>query len=216
MININSFIIEILESIMLVTALSTDAFVACFGYGTNKIKIPFLSVTIINVVCSSILAISLFLGSIIRPFIPDQLTKWICFSILMVLGITKLFDSTLKSIIKKRKELHKKLSFSFLSLNFILQVYAEPEAADTDASKTLSPLEAMSLSIALSLDGLAIGFGAALSNINCVQVVAFSLISDMVAVMLGCYFGNKIAEKTSVNLSWLSGALLIILAALKL
>ncbi len=78
------------------------------------------------------------------------------------------------------------------------------------------PFEAASLSIALSLDGLAVGIGAALVNSNSVQIVLFSLISDMVAVMLGCFIGNKIAEKISFNLSWLSGLLLIVLSFLKI
>ena len=49
-----------LESILLVISLCMDTFVASFGYGTNKIKIPFTSVTVINLVCSGLLAISLF------------------------------------------------------------------------------------------------------------------------------------------------------------
>mgnify|MGYP001612947440 CR=1 FL=1 len=61
-----------LQSIILVTSLCIDAFVASFGYGTNKIKIPFSSTTIINVVCSTVLAISLFAGSIVRKFLPDR------------------------------------------------------------------------------------------------------------------------------------------------
>ena len=46
-----------LDAILLVTALSMDAFVASFAYGTSKIKIPFKSAIVINVVCSSILGI---------------------------------------------------------------------------------------------------------------------------------------------------------------
>lgn len=205
-----------LEAIFIVTALSTDAFVASFAYGSNKIRIPFSSVTIINVVCSSILAVSLFLGSIVSPFLPECLTKWICFTILFVLGIVKLFDSSLKSFIRKHNDWDKKLKFSFFNLKFILNIYANPEKADIDSSNVLSPLEAASLSIALSLDGLAVGFGAGLGSVNYIEVVLFSLISDMVAVMLGAYIGRKVAEKIPINLSWLSGLLLLVLAFMKL
>lgn len=208
--------ISTLEAIFIVTALSTDAFVASFAYGSNKIRIPFSSVTVINVVCSSILAISLFLGSIISPFIPEYLTTWICFTILFVLGIIKLFDSLIKSFIRKHINWDKKLKFSFCNLRFILNIYADPEKADIDSSSVLSPLEAASLSIALSLDGLAVGFGAGLGSVNYVEVVLFSLISDMVAVMLGAYIGRKVVERVPLNLSWLSGALLLALAFMKL
>lgn len=205
-----------LESIMLVIALSTDAFVASFAYGSNKIKIPFASVQIINIACSSILAVSLLLGTIFRQYVPGELTKTICFCILFFLGVARLMDSTIKAIIKSHTDLKKQIKFSMFNLNFILLLYADPEKADVDTSKILSPNEAVSLAIALSLDGLAVGFGAALGNINILETVIFSLIFGTVAVIFGCFLGNKVAEKIPLDLSWLSGVLLIVLAFLKL
>ena len=205
-----------LESLIMVVALSIDAFVACFAYGTNEIKIPFRSVAVIDLICTVTLALSLLLGSVIRPFVPSYLTKEICFLILLVLGLVKLCDSTLKSLIRKRKKLHKKIAFSALHLNFILHVYANPEEADTDASKLLSPAEAASLAVALSLDGLAVGFGAALASVNLYAVILLSLLAGAAAVVCGCFLGNKIAQKLPFDLSWVSGILLIVLAFLKL
>lgn len=201
---------------MIVSALSMDAFVASFAYGTNKVKIPFSSVTVINVICSAILAISLFFGSIASQFIPEELTHIICFLILFVLGMVKLSESIISSVVKKRGNFIKYLNFSFLGLNFNLGVSSNLEDESFKNKKVLSPSSAASLSIALSLDGLAVGFGAALVEANSLQIVLFSLISDMVAVMLGCFIGNRVAEKISFNLSWLSGLLLMVLAFLKL
>ena len=201
---------------MIVTALSMDAFVASFAYGTNKVKIPFSSVTVINVVCSSILAVSLFFGSIVSEFVPENLTHIICFLILFVLGMYKLAESIISYIIDKKGNFDKILKFSLLGLNFKVNILPELSEDELEHRKILKPSEAASLSIALSLDGLAVGFGAALADANSVQIVAFSLISDMAAVMLGCFIGNRVAEKISCNLSWLSGALLMILAFLKL
>lgn len=201
---------------MLVVALSTDSFVSSFAYGTNKIKIPFLSVQVINVICSAILAVSLLLGSVIRQYIPSSLTTIICFCILFILGIIKLLDSTIKSIIRKHNNLNKEIKFSLFNLNFILNLYANPEEADVDASKTLSAGEAASLAVALSLDGLFMGIGAALVNLNILEVVLYSLLFGTGAIMLGCFIGNKVAQKIPMDLSWLSGVLLIVLAFLKL
>lgn len=205
-----------LESLVLVTALSVDAFVASFAYGTNKIKIPFRSVAVITLVCSAILAVSLSLGTLVRPYVPAHLAGVVCFAILFLLGIVKLCDSALKSMIRKSQGLHKKISFSALHLDFILDVYANPENADCDCSKTLSPAEAAPLAVALSLDGLAVGFGAAIASVDPVQAVLFSLAANIIAVGFGCFVGNKVAEKLSLDLSWLSGLLLMVLAFLKL
>ncbi|WP_249168687.1 sporulation membrane protein YtaF [Alkaliphilus sp. B6464] len=209
-------LITILEAIMLASALSMDAFVSGFAYGSNKIKIPMLSVQIINIICSSILGISLLVGTVLKQYIPSWLTLAICFIILFTLGVVKLLDSVTKSIIRKHNHLDKEIEFSMFNFKFILNLYANPEEADVDASKVISPIEASSLAIALSLDGMAIGFGAALGNINALAVFLCSLVTDAAAIILGCYIGNKIARKLSFNLSWLSGVLLIILAFLKL
>lgn len=212
----NFSIITVFEAIMLASALSLDAFVASFAYGSNQIKMPFKSIQIINIVCSSILGLSLLAGAFLRQFIPSSLTIFVCFFILFILGIIKLLDSITKSIIRKNSNLNKEIKFSFLNLNFILNLYANPEAADVDGSRILSPMEATSLAIALSLDGLAVGFGAAIGNVNGWVVFLISFITNTLAVILGCSIGNKIAKKISIDLSWLSGVMLITLAILKL
>ena len=158
------------NSILLVGALSIDAFVASFAYATSKIKIPFKSALIINVVSTTILGIALFTGSFVSKFIPSVFTTSICFAMLLMLGLTKLFDSTLKALIGPKG----------------------------------------------SLDGLAAGFGAGLVAANFIQIIIFSLIVNIIAILGGCFVGNKIAEKTELNLSWLSGVTLILLAFLKL
>ena len=127
-----------------------------------------------------------------------------------------ILDSFTKSFIRKHKNLNKKIKFSFLNFKFILNLYADPEDADVDLSKVLAPAEAVALAGALSLDGLAVGFGAALANVNGPAMFIFSLATNTLAVMFGCYIGNKIAKKVSFDLSWLSGVILIVLAFSKL
>ena len=119
-------------------------------------------------------------------------------------------------VVSIRKNIDKEITFSALNLKFILRVYADPETADRDLSRVLSPAEALPLAIALSLDSIAVGFGAALTDTDLVRTLFLALLFNALAVRLGCILGNKIAEKVSFNLSWLSGLLLIILAVMKL
>ena len=203
------------EAALLVFALSLDAFAASFAYGTDRIQIPVSSMLVINGISTGILAISLFLGSLLKNVLPVRLTGALCFAILLILGTEKLCDSAIKAYIRSGRQVQNKVSFSFLNLNFILRVYADPKKADVDASKTLSPAEAASLAVALSLDGLAVGLGAAMHAINGIQVLVLSLAIGAAAVMGGSILGNRLSRKSSVNLSWLSGILLIALAFLK-
>ncbi len=207
---------SILEICLLVAALSVDAFVASFAYGSNRIKIPFLSVLITSGVCTGVLAVSLLLGTVLRGVIPQSVTVAVCFCILLILGLIRLLDSTIKSFIKKHSQWKKHIKFSLFNLHFILQLYAEPEKADVDQSRILSPGEAATLAVALSLDGLAAGFGAGAGGDAIVPVILLSLLFNALAVMGGGAVGRKVAEKIPLNLSWLSGVLLIGLAFLKL
>ena len=203
----NGLFYAVLEALLLVVALSMDAFVASFAYGAQRIKIPFSSAAIISVICTAMLAVSLLAGALLRPFLPQGLTRGLCFALLFLLGVAKLCDSAIKTLIRRHKRMHRQVSFSVFSLKFILDVYADPEKADRDGSRVLSPAEAASL---------AVGFGAALMQVNVLIVMLFSLAVGMLAVRLGGKIGNRAAQKLSFDLSWFSGALLIVLAILKL
>ena len=208
--------IMIFEAAILASSCSIDAFTASFAYGSNKIKIPFLSNQIINLVCSCVLGVSLFAGTFVRQYLAPWVTTFICFMLLFILGIIKLFDSVTKAIIRKHSNLNKEFKFSIFNLKFILNLYADPEKADIDASKTISPAEAVFLAVSLSLDGLAVGFGAALGDVNAWVVFMSSFVTNTLAVLFGCYLGNKVANKMSFNLSWISGVILVGLAVMKL
>lgn len=208
------FIIKFLESIVLVASLTTDAFGAGLSYGAGSIKIPKSSVIIISFLCSLMLGVSLFLGDVFSQIIPEHTTKYLCFFILFFLGLTKLFDLLLKKYINQKSKI--KFHFSVFNLKFILTVYADAKLADADNSKTLSTKEAVALAIALSIDGLAVGFGASLYNSSILTPIVTSLIMTAFALILGEFVGKKANGKSSFDLSYISAFLLIILSFFKL
>ena len=233
----------IMEVIILALTLSLDAFAASFGYGCQKIKIPLLSGIVIILICTGITGISFFLGSMVD--ISQNIAGWVSFVILLTIGLIKLLDSITKSIIRKYinadakkaatslsegREIHslrdggglgaappfkKQIKLSLFNIKFILQVYADPETADVDVSESLSTREATMLAIALSLDGLAVGFAIGLmglSNWFIAVFLLFSLFFNSFAVLMGSWFGKKVSEHLKFNMSWVAGVILIILA----
>lgn len=186
---------------LLVFALSIDAFVCSFSYGSSKIKIPFKSMILINVISTIMIVIGIYLSDFIILFLSDNGAMIIVFIILFTIGVIKLFESIIKSLIRK-----------YEALSIILKIYADHEKADVDDSKELSLKEAIPLAIALGLDGLSVGIAIGLTEINSLLIISLSLISDMLAILLGSYLGNKVAIKIKINLSWLAGVVLILLA----
>jgi len=200
------------EALLLAIVLSIDVFAVSFAYGSSKIKIPFKSIMVITIIGSSILALSIYLGALLLPFISYRVAPMLSFGILFTLGLIKIFDSVIKGYIRKNNDTSKTMEFSVLNLKFILNVYADPEIADSDNSRILSPKEAVTIAIAVALDAFAIGFGAGLVDVNHLQLIAFSLVIDVIAVVTGCFIGSKIASKAKIDLSWLAGVILILLA----
>lgn len=205
-----------IESLLLVLSICIDAFVASIAYGTNKIKIPFISVIIISLVGSVILGVSLFLGGFILEFLPGKIPIILSFCILMLIGIYRLFEGLFKNYIQKRAKSDKPFTVVITGMKIVLQIYADETKADFDNSKTLAPKEAFYLALALSFDSLAVGFGSSLAGGNYLMATILCLIVGIAAILLGGFIGKKIVQKSNINLSWLSGLILMILAFIKL
>lgn len=203
------------ESLLLVCSLCIDTFVASIAYGTDKIKIPFSSAIIINGTCSLFLAISLFIGYIFKDFLNPSISTSISFCLLFLLGVYRLFEAFFKRYIRKFSEIGVPLTFKIFDFKFVLQIYADEVKADYDNSKILRSKEALYLSVALSLDSLAVGFGSSLGNIHYLEVLILSIIIGFIALSFGGYLGRKFAQKVDINLSWLSGVMLIVLSIIR-
>ena len=204
-----------LESLFLVSSLCIDSFVASIAYGTSKIRIPPLSTIIINLICTFTLACALLIGSIFKSFLPGNLPSILGFLLLMSIGIYRLFEYIFKAYISKCSKSTSPLTFKIFDFQFILQVYADEIKADFDNSKCLNVKESFYLALALSLDSLAVGFGSSLCNINYMEVLILCFVIGMLCVSLGVYLGRKFSQKVHLELSWLSGVLLILLAIIR-
>lgn len=206
----------ILEAAAIAAALSVDAFVAGFAYGTRQIRFSRCSVLVINLICSAIVGLSLGLGSLAAMFIPTGVQRGLCFGLLFALGLIKLLDGITRAAIRRYGNLDGRLDFSLFSLRFVLHVYADPAAVDLDHSKTISVTEAASLALALSLDGAAVGFGAAMGQASIPAVVTASLIANQIMLLSGSWLGEKLSRRLHMSLSWLGGVILLLLAFSKL
>ena len=136
---------------------------------------------------------------------------------LMLIGISGLFQGMFKSYLRnKKKSAIQNLNFKIGSIKFVFDVYLEETLADLDKSKVLSAGEAVYLAIALSIDSMATGLGSSLFTINYVQIIILSIVIGFLAVILGYKIGQRFSKVTNKDISWISGVLLIILALLRI
>ena len=205
-----------IEVLLLVMALSIDAFVASVAYGVDEIKIPFGSAFALSGVSSVILLISMACGALVSNWLPPHVTAIVCFVLLLLLGLSRFCEGVIKDVLNRHSNHVQGLSFKCWDYHFILDIYMDNTKADQDHSKVLSVKEAISLGIVLSLDGIAAGFGSGLVETPYLETAIVSMIVSMVAILLGCWLGHKLAKLKNIQISWLSGVTLIILAFMKL
>jgi len=203
------WVIALLQAAAIAVSISVDAFAVSFAYGCKKIKIPVLSILIINLVCTVVIGVSFLFGSVLVHLIPEWFAAGLAFIILFIIGMLKLFDSITKTIIRKYTQFNKEIKLSVFNFKLVTRVYADPEAVDVDVSKSISTREAAVLAISLSLDGFAVGLGAAIIGANGWILGLFTLIMGFAVLILGCWLGNKVANKLRFNISWLAGVILI-------
>jgi len=194
-------------------ACAVDCAVTGFAYGANKTKIRFLYGIIISIFCSLALGASLILGEALSRVIPISVTVAISSAILITIGVYKILDSIVKNILYRKDGVNSYKTFSLLGLRFVINISGELD--NSGEVKELSAAGAVILAIALSLDGLGVGFGAGLLGLGAAAyavIIAFSFVINAVFLFLGRKIGVKTATKTTLNLAWVSGLLLIVLA----
>ena len=202
-----------LESLFIVVAICIDSLAIGIAYGMKKIKIPIKSLLMINVVCTGVLSVAMFLGNIVKKVLPGNIPSIISFLILLFIGMYFFVEGVVNYFEKNEK---KKFEIKFSNVKIIIDVVVDCTKADMNNSGDIDLKEGFYLGMALSLDALGIGFGTAMGSINYIQVLILSFIFNMMIILLGLYLGKKLVSKFKIQLSWISGLILIFLALCKL
>ncbi len=203
-----------LQTFLLTLSLSLDSLVAGFSYGASKIKIPLRSAGIISAVCAATLGLSVLLGQTLLPFVAADTANYLSFALLCLIGVGKLCGY----FFKKHRSAGEKITcieFRLFDVRFLLTVARDHTEADRNRDRVLSAKESLSLALALSADGIAVGVLSS-AETSLPLLSGFTLFFNLLFLWLGGKVGNRIAKKIKPDLSWLSGLMLLVLAAMKL
>lgn len=192
---------------LLTIAVCTDSFAASAGIGAAGIRVPFRSAAVISLVGTFFLTASSAASEVIKLFINDELFGVLSFGLLFGLGIFNLFQNFFKDIVLKSPRFGKKTSPA--------KLFFDGTAADADNSKSISVKEAFVLSAALSADSVVTGISSGALDLNLPLLSAVCFLTGIPAVLMGVLLGKKLHSALKINLGWLSGAVLIVLAFLR-
>ena len=206
----------LLEAAVLALALSLDTFAAGISLGTRRIRIPAASLLALSLTCSLSLLVSILLGGLLGDWISPRAANLISCALLCGIGGVRLFDSLVKGLLRRCCESERSFILRFQNLKIFLQVCVDSAQADFNRSQSLSVPEAISLAAALSVDGLAAGVGAGILDVSHWLIFLIAMFINLFAVHLGCRTGIRFSRKHEQDISWVAGALLIVLGLIKL
>lgn len=202
--------LPMIKVLLMSAALSLDCFAAGIGLSSDRIKIPPLSAAIISLVGTAFLGGSLLISQLIETVISADFCRRLSCGLLLLLGIFCLFQQLIKRVLRKCRSRDFCLKCS--GINLVISLYLDETKADCDRSKSISPREALTLSAALSADSILSGISAGLAKLPTVPLLACTFLSGAAFLLAGSLMGNRLAERSEINIGWLSGIILILLA----
>lgn len=199
----------------LAAALSLDTFTAAIALGAQKIRLPLPSLLTLSLTCSASMWLAVILGDFAGDWISPRTASLIGCIVLVGMGAVRLFDSMVKRKLQRLLD-GQGIVLRYQNLKIFLQVCVDSTQADFNRSQSLSIPEAASLAAALSLDGLAAGFGAGMLNTSSILLFVLAMGCHLLAAAVGCRTGERVARHFQGDLSWLAGMVLILLGLSRL
>lgn len=193
----------LMHLMFIVIAVSLDGFTVGITYGMRKITIALPALFIIMLCSGMIVFTSMIIGQVIRQFITPHTAQQVGGIVLICLGMFITF-----SIWCSRAENQKKVPTK--KRPPITSVIHDPAIADQDKSGSISAGEAFVLGIALALDALGAGFGAAMLGYTPTITACLIAFTSGLFVYSGMRIGLKLAENKGISkLTFLPPLLLI-------
>ncbi|MFZ5641628.1 MAG: sporulation membrane protein YtaF [Bacillota bacterium] len=191
-------------------ALSLDGFGVGVSYGIRKIKIPLASLVVISLTSSAAIGISMLSGHLVARYISPEAAEIIGAVIIISVGLWVLYHAWRDrregggagplpemELLPETEQLpegeRQVLKIRLKPLGLVIQILREPAHADLDKSGAISVFEAMLLGLALAMDALGAGFGAAMTGFEPVLTVPVVGLTKFIMVGLGDMLGRRYA-----------------------
>lgn len=197
---------------LFLTAVSLDSLTAGLTYGTKQVRIRFLSYLVLICVPAFFITAANRIGSFLFLLLPRKALPALSFTLLTILGCSKLFESLIRFLARKYPSLSRNWGCKIKQINIIFTVYLSPEDANQEDLQILSPKEALVLSLALSLDSILVGMAFTTVSVPLMTLFALASVFNLLLFAAGYGFGRLLSSMLPVDLSWLSGLFLLLLA----
>ena len=198
--------------ILFLTAVSIDSLTAGLTYGTQRVRIRLTAYLILICVPAAFIAVANRVGSYIFLFLPKTVLPVLSCVLLALIGFSKLSESLIRLLARKHPSLTRNWGCKIKQIHIIFTVYLSPEDANREDLQVLSPKEALLLSLALSLDSVLVGMAYTTGTMPFMILFLLAALFNLLLFSVGYGFGHLVSAALHVDLSWLSGLFLLLLA----
>lgn len=196
---------NIIPSLLLAFSASLDSLIIGIAYGIKKIKIKLFINIIIAFIVTLGTFISMILGYVLSDFIPMTICNYVGAILLIAVGVWMLYDN-LKNNTKSRESCNELMD----SLDYE-EILIKNKTADFNNSGNIELKEAITLSLALSINNFALGIGASMSGISIPLTTIFTFIFSVLILIVGLKIGNSILSEILGKYSPIFSALIILI-----
>ena len=193
-------------------AVTLDSLTAGMTYGTRKVHIQPLSYLILICIPALFITAANQIGTLLACLLPPQVLPWISFLLLFLLGISRILESLIRRLAAKHPSLSRNWGCKIKQINIIFTIYLSPEYANGEDLQILSAKEALLLSLALSLDSILVGMAFTTEEVSLILLFLLAVLFNLFFFLVGYLAGHVLCHLFHVDLSWLSGLLLLLLA----
>lgn len=193
-------------------AVTLDSLTTGLTYGTRKVHIQPLSYLILICIPALFITVANQIGTLLACLLPPQVLPWISFLLLFLLGISRIMESLIRRLAAKHPSLTRNWGCKIKQINIIFTIYLSPEDANVEDLQILSAKEALLLSLALSLDSILVGMAFTTEAVSWIFLFLLAVLFNLLFFLIGYLAGHVLCHLFHVDLSWLSGLLLLLLA----
>lgn len=198
--------------LIFLTAVSIDSLTAGLTYGTQRVKIRRSAYFILIFIPALFITLANHIGSLIILFLPKSVLPFLSFTLLALLGLSKLTESLLRLLAHKYPSLSRNWGWKIKQINIIFTIYLSPEDANQEDLQILSAKESLLLALALSLDSVLVGMAFTTGTLPDQLLFFLASLFNLILFTAGYALGHLASRVLHIDLSWLSGLFLLLLA----
>ncbi len=202
--------------LLLAAALSLDALMVGLLYGLRGIRVPWVAAAIVSLATGLLLAAAMGAGTLLAARLSPLVAQRTGAAILALTGLW-ITVQTLRSrpgspaSPRRTDPLHRVWRLRLGSVGIVVEILREPAAADLDRSGHINPAEALLLGVALALDSVAAGLGAAMTGFSPLSLPLAAAAASFALLTAGSHAAGLLPLRLNGRWTAVHGVLLTLL-----